>query len=1087
MKTCFTLVLLCFLHHSLSAQTSFYGILSRGGSEGRGVLLKYLPQTNELIIAHDFEQEAFHPTGELTEASNGKLYGLSRNGGPEGIGVLFSYDPVTASYKTEKKLDIATGHYPNGSLLQANDGKLYGMTSEGGANGYGVIFSYDPTTSLYKKLVDFNYTNGANPLGSLIQGKDGKLYGMASKGGFFGNGLIFSFDPLTNSIAARKSFAYSDGATPAGNLLLASDGKLYGLTTIGGNYGFGVIFFLDPVTGSFGKLFDLDYTFAYPKGTLIETSDGKIWGTSSDGSGIGYGSVFMFDRETLAITNVKAFNYADGADAQGRLLAAKNGKIYGLTHNGGEGYGVMFSIDPVSLEYEVLHKFNPNSGSLPRGGLIQTANGRLYGTAEEGAKGGGTVFSFDTQTRAFKNELEFYFTGTFPQGRLVKAIDGRLYGITPFGGRYSLGTIFSFDPVSLEYNVVFDFSRNSGNSPSGSLLNAKNGKLYGMSFNGGTNDKGVLYSFDPLTGAYSKMEDLDEIKGALPIGELIEAKDGKLYGMTQRGGSADNGILFCYNPQDGQLEKLVDFINENGSTPWGRVSEGSDGKLYGLTSRGGMNDEGVAFSFDPVTRNFVKIIDFSEDLGRHPTGSLIQAWDGKFYGITNRGGRFGLGVLFSIDPISGTYSKKRELGPGEYADSWGELLQAGDGKLYGMAANGGTIFSFDPEAGSYAQLIALDKKYEGSSTVGAALIEPAGCNTPITWYKDEDGDGYGEAAKTKLACTQPAGYVANATDNCISVANAEQTDTDGDGKGDACDEDDDGDGVLDAEDCEPLNKDLTKHSFYRDLDGDGYGDVANSLQGCSPSAGYVNNHTDCDDNRSSVHPGAEEICGNGIDDNCDGRIDEGCAAGRPALRINDVTVYESQGIAVLTVSLSHASAEKVRVTIDTREGSATEKGKDRDYKGHIGHVTIAAGELSGTVSIVLIQDKLKEAAEYFNVVLSKPVNAVIEDETGRVTVLDGAPITKAKASSEGERNGLSFNVSPNPSSGSFEVQVRSSQVTEKIQLKVMDLSGRVVELFNNLGANQTLKLGNNYRPGMYIVEMIQGDNRKQLKLIKQPD
>jgi hypothetical protein len=47
------------------------------------------------------------------------------------------------------------------------------------------------------------------------------------------------------------------------------------------------------------------------------------------------------------------------------------------------------------------------------------------------------------------------------------------------------------------------------------------------------------------------------------------------------------------------------------------------------------------------------------------------------------------------------------------------------------------------------------------------------------------------------------------------------------------------------------------------------------------------------------------------------------------------------------------------------------------------------------------------------------------------------------------------------------------------------MSGRTIQQFNNLSPNQSLQIGSNYRPGMYIVEMIQGDNRKQLKLIKQ--
>ena len=68
-----------------------------------------------------------------------------------------------------------------GSLMLASDGKLYGMTSEGGSGNVGVIFSFDPSASTYTKLKDFDNTDGASPLGSLMQASDGKLYGMTNK------------------------------------------------------------------------------------------------------------------------------------------------------------------------------------------------------------------------------------------------------------------------------------------------------------------------------------------------------------------------------------------------------------------------------------------------------------------------------------------------------------------------------------------------------------------------------------------------------------------------------------------------------------------------------------------------------------------------------------------------------------------------------------------------------------------------------------------------------------------------------------------------------------------------------------------
>ena len=102
--------------------------------------------------------------------------------------------------------DYTNGYLPYGSLVQASDGKLYGVTQVGGSHNYGVIFSFDPSASAYTKLKNFDYTNGAYSYGSLMQATDGKLYGMTDDGGSSNDGVIFSYDPAASTYTKLIGF-----------------------------------------------------------------------------------------------------------------------------------------------------------------------------------------------------------------------------------------------------------------------------------------------------------------------------------------------------------------------------------------------------------------------------------------------------------------------------------------------------------------------------------------------------------------------------------------------------------------------------------------------------------------------------------------------------------------------------------------------------------------------------------------------------------------------------------------------------------------------------------------------------------------
>ena len=149
-----------------------------------------------------------------------------------------------------------------------------------------------------------------------------------------------------------------------------------------------------------------------------------------------------------------------------------------------------------------------------------------------------------------------------------------------------------------------------------------------------------------------------------------------------------------------------------------------------------------------------------------------------------------------------------------------------------------------------------DDDCDGSVDEGATTV----------FYRDDDTDGYGTVTETTDACTVPAGYAADPgdcddTDPAVSPAGTELCN----GVDDDCDGSVDDASAADAA------------TWYADADSDGYGDPSTTAAGCAAPSGTVADATDCDDTDPAVSPAGTELC-NGVDDDCDGSVDDATAA-----------------------------------------------------------------------------------------------------------------------------------------------------------------------------------------------------------------
>jgi uncharacterized repeat protein (TIGR03803 family) len=401
-----------------------------------------------------------------------------------------------------------------------------------------------------------------------------------------------------------------------------------------------------------------------------------------------------------------------------------------------------------------LHSFQHTDGQQPVGGLVQGTDGSLYGTTFDGVANGpyGTVFKIalnGTLTNLYSFcSLSGCTDGSAPFAALVQATNGDFYGTTYVGGANTQGTVFKITPsgtLTTLYSFCSQSGCTDGGGPSAALVQATNGNLYGATYTEGAGHFGTIFEITPggtLTTLHSFAGHPTD--GAGPQSALIQAIDGNLYGTTTGGGTHNLGTIFKMTP-DGTFTTLHNFDKADGVDPSGLV-QATNGNFYGTTGGGGANNQGTVFEVT-ASGTLTTLYNFCPHTscadGAFPTGALVQATDGNFYGTTMEGGiadagEFGVGAgtVFQITP-SGTlttlYSFCPESSCTDGDDPFAGLVQDTNGTFYGTteaggAYNFGAVFSVSvglgpfvktqPAAGEAGELV----KILGSALTGASSV-----------------------------------------------------------------------------------------------------------------------------------------------------------------------------------------------------------------------------------------------------------------------------------------------------------------------------------------------------------------------------
>ncbi|MGA2736693.1 MAG: choice-of-anchor tandem repeat GloVer-containing protein [Bryobacteraceae bacterium] len=413
---------------------------------------------------------------------------------------------------------------------------------------------------------------------------------------------------------------------------------------------------------------------------------------------IGLAAATLLPAQAPVMTTLYTFTVGSaGWDPSGNLVRDANGALYGVTSGGGgvspfctDGCGVVFQLAPPAVSggawtYNVLYSFQgEGDGAGPNGPLVFDAQGNLYGTTEGGGAVvneayTGTVFELtpptvpgDPWTHTILATFPTVAQGAAPIGGLVFGAGGGLYGFASQGGFFASGDLggvaFELMPPAgagaWNYNVLHSFDPSvDGYHPAGTPVFDNHGRLYGVTAGSlSETASGELFVLTPPATAGDAWGEHLLYGTPYSVSGVVFGPDGSLYGATELGGTGCSegcGTVLQFQAPataGGTWTENVIYAftgGHDGSLPFNPPVVSPSGKVYGTTDEGGSAGAGTIYELTPPSTTgaaWTKLLlhTFDGGDGRFPLNGIILAPGGVIYGVTNRGGSAGVGVVFEL-------------------------------------------------------------------------------------------------------------------------------------------------------------------------------------------------------------------------------------------------------------------------------------------------------------------------------------------------------------------------------------------------------------------------------------------------------